>query len=169
MLYVLGITLVYGIVALTNLGSLRAPQTYWDAKTAGESMTVHFERTEHIAAYSIYGNIDKDGTLLVSTPSGHEETFAQTYDDMFRWKKVSTDFTANEVTLTLYSGTLKLNEMAFFDDNDQLIPIASVSGMRRRNNCSTSRIRLTQFQATTMECILTSCTMGARPMNTCTI
>ncbi|MEA4938220.1 MAG: glycosyltransferase family 39 protein [Christensenella sp.] len=128
MLYVLGITLVYGIVALTNLGSLRAPQTYWEAKTAGESMTVHFERTEHIAAYSIYGNIDKDGTLLVATPSGHEETFAQTYDDMFRWKKVSTDFTTSEVTLTLYSGTLKLNEMAFFDDNDQLIPIVSVSG-----------------------------------------
>ena len=128
MLYLLGITLVYGIVALTNLGSLRAPQTYWDAKTAGESVTVHFERAEHIAAYSVFGNIDKDGTLLLATPSGHEETFAQTYDDMFRWKKVTTDFTTNEVTLTLYSGTLKLNEMAFFDENDQLIPIASVSG-----------------------------------------
>lgn len=127
MLYVLGITVVYGIVALTNLGSLRAPQTYWDAKTAGESITVSFERTEHVAAYSVFGNIDRDGTLLISTPAGHEETFEQTYDDMFRWKKVATDFTANEVTLTLYSGTLKLNEMAFFDENDQIIPITAVS------------------------------------------
>ena len=133
-LYLLGITVVYGIVALTNLGSLRAPQTYWDAQTAGESITVSFERTEHVAAYSVFGNIDHDGTLLVSTPAGHEETFSQTYDDMFRWKKVTTDFTANEVKLTLYSGTLKLNEMAFFDENDQQIPITSVSANGSQTN-----------------------------------
>lgn len=132
--YLLGITLVYGVVALTNLGSLRAPQTYWDAQTAGESITVSFERTEHVAAYSIFGNIDRDGTLLISTPAGHEETFEQTYDDMFRWKKTTTDFTANQVTLTLYSGTLKLNEMAFFDDNDQQIPIAAVSAAGSQAN-----------------------------------
>ncbi|MCE5189545.1 MAG: glycosyltransferase family 39 protein [Eubacteriales bacterium] len=134
MLYVLGITLVYGIVALTNLGSLRAPQTFWSAETAGESITVRFDRTEHIAAYGVFGNIDKEGTLLISTAQGHEETFEQTYDDMFRWKKVTTDFSANEVTLTLYSGTLKLNEMAFFDENDQLIPVTVVSPNGSQNN-----------------------------------
>lgn len=133
-LYVLGITLVYGIVALTNLGSTNTPQTYWYADTAGESVTVRFDRTEHVAAYSVFGNIDRDGTLLISTPDGYEETFAQTYDDMFRWKKVATDFTADEVTITLYSGTLKLNEMAFFDQNDQLIPVTVVSATGSQAN-----------------------------------
>ncbi|MEA5047669.1 MAG: glycosyltransferase family 39 protein [Eubacteriales bacterium] len=126
-LFVLGITLVYGIVALTNLGSTNTPQSYWYAETAGESFTVRFDRTEHVSAYSVYGNIDRDGTMLISTPDGHEETFEQTYDDMFRWKKVTTDFTANEVAISLYSGTLKLNEMAFFDQNDELIPVTVVS------------------------------------------
>lgn len=123
MLYVLGITLVYGVAALTNLGSLRAPQNYWQSETLGESVTVRFDKTYHVAAYSVFGNIDQDGTLLITSSDGYEETFSQVYDDMFRWKKVTTDFTADSVTLSLYSGTLKLNEMAFFDENDKLIPV----------------------------------------------
>lgn len=134
MLFLLGITLVYGIVALTNLGSTSVPQTYWSGETAGESLTVRFERTEHVAAYSVYGNIDREGTLLLSTPTGHEEIFEQTYDDMFRWKKVTTDFVAKEVTIVLYSGTLKLNEMAFFDENDQQIPVSVVSATGSQGN-----------------------------------
>jgi len=126
-LYVLGITLIYGIVALTNLGSLTAPQNYWDAETPGESVTVSFGQTETVAAYSVYGNIGKDGTLLIQTEDGFEETFEQTYDDMFRWKKVTTDFSAESVTISLYSGTLKLNEMAFFDENGEQIPVTVVS------------------------------------------
>ncbi|HWP21807.1 MAG TPA: glycosyltransferase 87 family protein, partial [Candidatus Cryosericum sp.] len=121
--YVLAITLVYGIVALTNLGSLHVPETFWQSSTAGESFTVQFPETEHVAYYSLYGNIDQDGTLLLTTNEGYEETFAQTYDDMFRWKRVPTDFTASSVTLSVYSGSLKLNEMAFFDDEGNLLPV----------------------------------------------
>ncbi|MEN6418538.1 MAG: glycosyltransferase family 39 protein [Clostridiaceae bacterium] len=124
--YVLAITLVYGIVALTNLGSLHVPQTFWQSDVAGESFTVQFPKNEHVAYYSLYGNIDQDGTLLIKTNEGYEETFAQTYDDMFRWKRVPTDFTADSVTLSVYSGSLKLNEMAFFDDEGNLLPVTLV-------------------------------------------
>ncbi|NLI55202.1 MAG: phospholipid carrier-dependent glycosyltransferase [Clostridiales bacterium] len=127
MLYVLGITLVYGVVALTNLGSTSAPQTYWYSDKAGESVTIRFDAVEHVAAYSVFGNIDNDGTLLIATPDGHEEVFDQTYDDMFRWKKVSTDFVTNTVTLSLYSGSLKLNEIAFFDQNGAQIPLHAIN------------------------------------------
>lgn len=126
-LFVLGITLVYGVVALTNLGATTAPQTYWYSDKAGESVTIFFPQTEHVSAYSIFGNIDDDGTLLLSAPDGHEETFTQEYDDMFRWKKVSTDFTGSSVTLSLYSGSLKLNEIAFYNESGELIPL-TVSG-----------------------------------------
>ena len=134
LLYVLGITLVYGIVALTNLGSLTAPQTCWYSETPGETITVQFDGTQHITAYSVYGNIDKDGTLLITTDDGFEETFEQTYDDMFRWKKVTTDFTADEVTLTLYSGTLKLNEMAFFNAEGEQVPVTVVNATGTQAN-----------------------------------
>ncbi len=122
-IYVLAITFVYGIVALTNLGSMKAPQNYWYSETPGETVTVQFDQTQHVTAYSVYGNIDKDGTLLITAADGFEEMFEQTYDDMFRWKKVTTDFTADAVTLSLYSGTLKLNEMAFFNEAGEQIPV----------------------------------------------
>jgi len=134
LIYVLGITLIYGIVALTNLGSLTAPQTYWYSETPGETVTVRFDQTEHVTAYSVYGNIDKDGTLLITAGDDFEETFEQTYDDMFRWKKVTTDFTADEVTLTLYSGTLKLNEMAFFNADGEQIPVTVVDATGTQAN-----------------------------------
>lgn len=121
--FVLAITLVYGVVALTNLGSTSAPQTYWYSEKAGESITVHFPKVERVTAYSVYGNIDTDGTLLLATADGHQETFDQKYDDMFRWKKTTTDFVSDSVTISLYSGTLKLNELAFFDTNGERIPV----------------------------------------------
>jgi len=133
-LFVLGITLVYGVVALTNLGSTTAPQTYWYSEKAGESVTVRFDKSERVAAYSIYGNIDNDGTLLIKTPDGHEETYTQTYDDMFRWKKVTTDFVSDSVTLSLYSGSLKLNEIAFFNASDERIPVTIVSATGTQAN-----------------------------------
>ena len=126
-LFMLGITLVYGVVALTNLGSMKAPQTYWYSDKAGESVTVKFSKVEQVTAFSVFGNIDNDGTLLIATPDGHEEIFDQTYDDMFRWKKVTTDFTTDTVTLSLYSGSLKLNEIAFYDQDGKQIPVTVVS------------------------------------------
>jgi dolichyl-phosphate-mannose--protein O-mannosyl transferase len=36
---------------------------------------------------------------------------------------VDTDFTSDSVTLSLYSGSLKLNEIAFFDGNGEQIPV----------------------------------------------
>ena len=133
-IYVLAITLVYGVVALTNLGSTSAPQTYWYSETAGESVTLRFNTTEHVSAYSVFGNIDSDGTLLIQTSQGFETTFDQTYDDMFRWKKVSTDFTSDSVTLSLYSGSLKLNEIAFYDSEGKQIPVHAVNAQGSQGN-----------------------------------
>ena len=133
-LYVLAITLVYGVVALTNLGSTSAPQTCWSTAQAGESVTVRFGKVEHVSAYSVFGNIDNGGTLLLETPDGYTETFDQTYDDMFRWKKVTTDFVTDTVTLSLYSGTLKLNEIAFYDLAGNLIPVRAVNSTGTQGN-----------------------------------
>ncbi len=122
MVYVLALTLVYGVVALTNLGSLKAPQTHWDTSQAGEQVIVDFGQTKRVTEYWVNGNIQTGGTLLI-TAGPYSETFEQTYDDMFRWKSVTTDFTTNRVTLTVYAGALKLNEMAFIDENGDPIPV----------------------------------------------
>ncbi len=134
MLYVLGITLIYGVVALTNLGSTSAPQTYWESSQAGESVTIEFDAVEHVSAFSVFGNINNDGTLLIETPDGTDITFEQTYDDMFRWKKVETNFVTDTVTLSLYSGSLKINEIAFYDQAGEVIPVHVVNATGTQGN-----------------------------------
>lgn len=114
-LLLLGLVLVYGAVALTNLGTLSAPETDWTPQTPGETVTVEFPAETAVGEYWIYGNIQNNGILLLRAGDGHEETYTQTYDEMFRWDRVQTAFTARTVELQLYSGSLKLNEIAFFD------------------------------------------------------
>ena len=117
----LGLTLVYGIVALTNLGTLSAPQTYWAPETPGETVTVSFPEETTVAEYWVYGNIANGGTMLLRAEDGHEESYEQLYDNMFRWHRVETWFTTRTVELQLYSGALKINEIAFFDEDGNRI------------------------------------------------
>lgn len=109
------LTLVYGVVALTNLGSLSAPETYWSPQSLGETVTIAFPEKTSVSEYWVFGNIKNNGTMLLRTDGGHEESYEQLYDNMFRWNRVETAFTAQTVELQLYSGGLKINEIAFFD------------------------------------------------------
>lgn len=133
-IFLLGITLIYGAVALFNLGTTSAPETHWKSQTAGETVTIEFDKTHTVSSFWVYGNIENGGTLLLTAPDGHEETFEQVYDDMFRWKTVQTSFTGNTVSLQLYSGGLDLNEIAFFDETGALIPAKVVGGTDAQNN-----------------------------------
>lgn len=120
-LLLIGLTLVYGVVALTNLGSLAAPETYWQPETLGETVVIEFPDETTVSEYWVFGNIQNNGTMLLKADGEHEETYKQTYDVMFRWDRVQTKFTSNTVTLQLYSGALKLNEIAFFDEDGKRI------------------------------------------------
>ncbi|MDO4571805.1 MAG: glycosyltransferase family 39 protein, partial [Clostridia bacterium] len=119
-LCMLVLTGLYTVLTLMNLGTLKAPETCWTATEPGESVTVDFGETVHIAEYWVYGNIQNNGTLLISG-GGASETYEQLYDNMFRWDDVAADITADSLTLTLYSGALKINELAFFDEDGGLL------------------------------------------------
>lgn len=124
--YVLALTVVYAVIALLNLGSLRAPKTYWYSATPGETIQIEFDGYVQISEYWVYGNIGNNGTLLISG-GGVEETYAQTYDQMFRWDDVPVTFLTNRLELTLYTGSLKLGEIAFFDADGKLLPVRVVN------------------------------------------
>ena len=117
----LACTLLYAVIAFVNLGTLKAPQTYWQPVSLGETVTVRFPESTHVSEYWVYSNIGSPnvsecGNLMLS--AGEEESlYTQTYDEMFRWKQYACDFHTDHLLLTLYSGTLQINEIAFFDDN----------------------------------------------------
>lgn len=131
--YVVAVTAVYAAVALTNLGTLSAPETYWETDTAGDGVTVTLDGEREIAEFWVYGNIRKGGVLLID--DGVEQTtFEQIYDDMFRWRLVGVNMQSDTVTVSLYSGSVKINEMAFFDAYGVRIPVtvtAATAGAER--------------------------------------
>ena len=119
------LTAVYAVVQLVNLGSLNVPETVYYGTQAGETVTVEFDSPHYVSEFWVYGNIGNDGTLLLRTDNGTEETYEQLYDNMFRWQIVPLEATAKSVEIMLYSGSVALNEIAFFDEDGALIPIAS--------------------------------------------
>ncbi len=120
------LTGIYAVLALVNLGTLTVPETYWEPPKTGESVTIEFVQPTKVCEYWVYGNIG-NGTAILRTDDGHREYYQQTYDEMFRWQRIETDFEAKSVTLVRYSGVLRINEIAFFDADGNLVDILDIT------------------------------------------
>ncbi len=121
-LYCWGLTLLYACFALTNLGTLSAPESEYVSAEPGQVVMLRFEKQTQLSEFWIYGGI-AEGTLLVEGQDGGQVSYDQIYDDMFRWHRVESNITAGELTVTTYSGELRIREMAFFDTDGNLLPV----------------------------------------------
>lgn len=113
-------TLVYLIVALVNLGSLKGPQTWWKPGSSGDSITVDFGRQVAIGSvYAIFGlgrgeflleYVDETGgyTALCTIP-------ADNYLDVFKWKSIDVAASTEKVRITVQSPGAAANEFSFID------------------------------------------------------
>jgi len=130
-LAVLLLTLVYAVFAVTNLGTLKAPETAWETSAVGETVRIEFGTPVQIAEYRVFSNlgstsINPSGTILLSA-DGFETTYEQNYDNMFRWDCRPAEFTSDYVEISLYQGQIKLNEIAFMDTAGECVPMQIVS------------------------------------------
>ena len=145
-LLMLGLTLVYSVVALTNLGSTLAPQTQWKPTADNEQITFDLGslRQFHMTYYG--GICDTAFTVQLSEDGEvwsepHWAKYNQ--GEIFRWlwyepseKNDEGDFdalekghptqTARFVRITAESAGLILNEVAFLDAEGKPYPISSV-------------------------------------------
>ncbi|MDL2235014.1 glycosyltransferase family 39 protein [Christensenellaceae bacterium OttesenSCG-928-L17] len=122
------VTAIYACFALTNLGSLSAPETEFYSDTWNEKVTISFENPTDIAEIWVFGGI-AEGSLVFENAEGEQLSYDQEYGDMFRWTRLERDFFETD-TLYLYNtsgSTLRLRELAVFAmDGSRVIP-ASVS------------------------------------------
>ncbi|MCD1261140.1 glycosyltransferase family 39 protein [Paenibacillus athensensis] len=134
-----GLTLVYLIVALVNLGSFKAPQTYWKPLQAGQSFYLDFGQSETFQRIMWYGGIG-DGSFQIEQSS--DTTSWQPVMDMkfdgstvFQWKQSAASFTAQYVKVTATAPGATFYELAFFREpsGGQAVPVTAklvpVSGM----------------------------------------
>lgn len=145
----LGLTLVYGVMAFTNLGSTKAPQTSWISTAPGEQLTFDLGEV-HSFHMTYYGGICNSSFEVEFSEDGENwsEPHLAVYDqgEIFRWlwyapstrnedgdgftqlEKGYPMQTARYVRLTAERVGLTLHEVAFLDGAGQVLPITSVAG-----------------------------------------
>ena len=148
----LAITLVYAVLAFTNLGSLDIPQSFYTTQEAGDEIVVELEQTADISmikyftsfgngVMSIFYSEDGEGYSQLETLSQTDEVdedgnfiYEQTpvelvHDaiDMYEWQFVNVDtFTAKYIIVRVDVPDIQMLEMAFCGTEGSPVKIASV-------------------------------------------
>lgn len=141
------VTLAYAVLAFTNLGSMKAPQTAWTSSASGESVTFELEDVSsfHMTYYGGICNSTFTVSFSEDGESWTEEALAE-YDQgqIFRWLwfapqeiNESGKFTALEsgyplktaryIRITAQKAGLVLHEVAFLSEEGEVLPIAAVT------------------------------------------
>ncbi len=123
-----GLTAVYAVVALVNLGTLQAPQTVWTGQR-NDMVELSLPGETVLGDIRVYGGL-YDGAISVTASDGTTLSYQEENGDMFRWKSIGgEEITADSITLTVTSGKVWFNEIAVFDAGGNYVPlIASVGG-----------------------------------------
>ena len=127
-LYCFALTLVYAIIALTNLGTTQAPENYWIG-SVGDTAAITLESPEEISEIRIFGGI-YEGRATLSFSDGQSIEYVQENDDMFRWITVSGDDAVytDKIGIEVTEGRVWINEMALLDGDGNIIKSTASEG-----------------------------------------
>ena len=122
---VLVISLVYGVVAFTNLGSTRAPQNYWQAE--GENFLVlELKEEADIERVMFYANINVGSYNLELSPDGENYHLAavleQNYAELLRWHSLELGEAGQNARFLRISstGNPRMGELAIYSGGKYL-------------------------------------------------
>lgn len=147
----LGLTAIYAVVALTNLGSMKAPQHPWKSTTRSEQVVIDLGAQYDNVSMLYYCQVSySDFSVAVSDDGENwsEEYWAQMAEGQcFQWKYLVTSYESNGsrvynsskylenvqrlsgryVRITSQQIGLILNEVIFRDGDGQTIPATVIS------------------------------------------
>lgn len=128
-IFCIALTAVYAIISLVNLGTTQAPETAWKATARSEDVVLAFDETVTVNEIRVFGGL-YEGTLKLTADDGLEITYEQINGGMFRWKSVSsTSMNMSQLTLSVESGRIWLNEIAFVGaDGKFIVPRVAQAG-----------------------------------------
>ena len=150
-LLMLGVTLVYAVVALTNLGSMKAPQNPWVSSTRNEQVIIDLGEHHDDVTMLYFCQVSYSNFSVAVSEDG--ESWSDDYiadmaeGECFQWKyltpsymgkdKYGNDkrffysqpikFSARYVRITSQQIGLKMNEVIFQDANGDRIPATVIA------------------------------------------
>ncbi len=116
-------TIVYTIVALINLGSMKAPNTFWEPANAGESVTIDLGRTVNVSRISWYCGINEaiyDSTnryIIQYLDENGQYVDLGTLEkrDVYKWKHLDVNVTTSRLKFIVQNPHGTINEIGIFE------------------------------------------------------
>lgn len=122
-----GLTAVYAVVALVNLGTTQAPEAVWTGRT-GDTVTLTLPAQTELSDIRVFGGL-YDGTITVTADDGASLTYKEDNGDMFRWKSIGGEGVVTAaLQIKVSSGKVWFNEIAVFDAEGVYVPLAAGEG-----------------------------------------
>ncbi|MBE5758713.1 MAG: phospholipid carrier-dependent glycosyltransferase [Clostridiales bacterium] len=128
-LFMLLITAVYALVALTNLGGTNIPERT-EVLTEGESYIIELDESRYIEKLEYYaGYAEADLVVYLSEDGVEYHSGTQTnmidheYNKMFAWQFYDIYEHAKYIKLYVSHGEMELREIGFWNEAAELLPI----------------------------------------------
>lgn len=118
-IFVIALTVIYGVVALINLGTTVAPENYWTGKS-GDTVEITLNADTGVDDIWVYGGL-YTGSITLTDDEGNCVTYDEINGDMFRWKSIGGGLKGSHITLSVTSGSVWFNEIALLDADRNVI------------------------------------------------
>ena len=118
-IFVIALTVIYGIIALINLGTTVAPENYWTGKS-GDTVEITIDADAGVDDIWVYGGL-YTGSITLTDDEGNCVTYDEINGDMFRWKSIGGGLKGSHITLSVTSGSVWFNEIVLLDADRNVI------------------------------------------------
>lgn len=137
------LTIIYAVVAFTNLGSFKAPQTFWKPSSNGENIVVDFGSVQNVRRIYYYhglpGGHGPDAQYGFDYYSEEKEKWlyigsTEEKPTIYYWYYLTTDVMTRKIKITVRKPRSWLNEVVFTGEDKVPIKIVDVKGEIKKSS-----------------------------------
>ena len=120
----LTMTIIYLLISLPNLGSIKNPSTFWKPSEPGEYITFSFDKKTDIQRINYLAGIGKGEFILeYKDASGNFIKVADikpnSYTDVFKWNVINVSISTDTFRFTVQKPDAFLYEIGFFEKGSE--------------------------------------------------
>ena len=122
------LVIIYGILAFTNLGTLKTPNTYYKFDYSGEEVGVEVEGvSQHISKMRVYTGAEVGKFMIVTSTDGKEYHNLKNFEtkSVFAWEEVEIDKDLKYIKFVAEDSGSYLGDIALYDTYGNRIKVIS--------------------------------------------
>jgi Gpi18-like mannosyltransferase len=122
------ITLLYAVIAFYNLGSRKAPETFWQPEDPGESFYVDLGGPKSVTRICYFGGLGEGRYKVDFSDDARDWKYGGQIEqkDIYVWKYIDVAFVSRYVRLTVEKPGAMLNEVGILGPSHDVLKIKSI-------------------------------------------